>query len=113
MRYRIGAALAALLVTMPAAPWHQAWAQLPPSGQPVLNQAVSAAAITPSDSTIFKQTRGLHVGDAAACAVKVMFANDSVAVVLSNLQPGGVYPYSIIRLYATGGTTCAAVAALR
>lgn len=106
MLYRIGAALAVLLFAVPAS------AQLPPAGSPVLNQAVSAAALTASDVTVFKQTRGLHVGDGSVCSIKVMFSSDSTAVVLLNMQPGGSYPYSIKQLYATGGTTCSAIIGL-
>lgn len=105
MFYRIGAALAALLLAV-----SPLWAQtpLPAAGQPVVNQAVSAVELTPSNSAIFTQTRGLHISDGLACTIKVMFSNDAVAVTLSNVQPGSVYPYSIKRLYSTG-TTCAAV----
>lgn len=106
MIYRIITALAALLVTAPA------WAQLPPSGQPVLDQTLSTIPLAASDSTTFPPTRGLHVGDGSVCDIKVTFANDSDAVVLSNLQPGGAYPYSIKQFYATGGTSCTAISAL-
>lgn len=106
MNYRLGAALAALLVTAPAR------AQMPPDGQPVLDQAVSIVALAANDTATFLPTRGLHVGDGSACDIKVTFANDSAAVVLTNLQPGGAYPYSIKQFYATGGTSCTAILAL-
>jgi hypothetical protein len=92
-----------------------ALAQPAPSGQAVLNQGRSADLLTPSDSTTITVTRGLHIGDAAACNISVVFSGDSLttgAVTLPNLQPGMSYPYSIKRLRSTG-TTCTHVTALR
>jgi hypothetical protein len=92
-----------------------ALAQPAPSGQQVLNQGRSAVLLTPGDTTTITVTRGLHIGDAAACNISVVFANDSLttgAVTLPNVQPGLSYPYSIKRLRATG-TTCTHVTALR
>lgn len=88
-----------------------AWAVGPPSGQPVLNQALEARALTKSDSTTFNQTRGVFIGDAAACNIAVLFANDSSAVTLTNVQSGQAYPFSIKKLMSTS-TTCTAVIAL-
>lgn len=92
-----------------------ALAQVPPTGTQTLNQAVSAQALTPGNSTTIVPTRGLHIGDAAACNIAVVFANDSLttgAVTLPNVQPGIAYPYRIKRLLATG-TTCVSITALR
>ena len=105
--------LAAFL--LPALASLPALAQPAPSGQAVLNQGRSAALLTPGDSTTITPTRGLHIGDAAACNIAVVFSGDSLttgAVTLPNLQPGLSYPYSIKRLLATG-TTCVSVTALR
>jgi hypothetical protein len=86
-------------------------AQRPPSGQPVLNQSISAALLTKSDSTVFAQTRGLYIGDAAACNLGLKFVNDSAAVTFANAQPGATYPFSVKQLMSAN-TTCTAVIAL-
>jgi hypothetical protein len=101
--------LCAALAVVPAL------AQPAPSGQATLNQGRSATLLTPGDSTTITATRGLHIGDAAACNIAVVFSADSLttgAVTLPNVQPGLSYPYSIKRLLATG-TTCTHVTALR
>jgi hypothetical protein len=109
---RVAREAAFLAVFLCAAP---ALAQPAPSGQATLNQGRSAALLVPGDSTTITATRGLHIGDAAACNIAVVFAGDSLstgAVTLPNVQPGLSYPYSIKRLLATG-TTCTSVHALR
>ena len=110
MRYPNGAVVTALLFAVSMLALFE-WvlptvAQMPPSGQPVLNQVVSAVLLTPSDSATIKPTRGLHIGDGSPCSRKVMFSNDAAAVTVINVQPGVAYPYSIKQLFATGGTTC-------
>lgn len=84
----------------------------PPSGQPVLNQARSGVALTKSDSTVLTPTRGVFIGDAAACNIAVVFdADGTTAVTLANVQPGLAYPFAIRKLMSTN-TTCTAVIAL-
>jgi len=80
----------------------------PPSGQAVFNQARSARALTKSDTTVFTATRGLFIGDAAACNIAVRFIQDSAAVTLTNVQAGANLPYSIIQLMSAG-TSCTTV----
>ncbi len=83
---------------------------VPPVGQPVLNQARQARALTKSDTAPVQATRGLFIGDAAACNIAVIFNGDSAAVTLANVQPGATLPFSIRMLMSTN-TTCAAVTA--
>jgi len=88
-----------------------ALAQNTPSGQPTLNQARSALALTKSDSTALPQTRGIYIGDATACAVALLFVGDTAAVTFSSAQPGTAYPFAITKLMSTN-TTCADVVGL-
>jgi hypothetical protein len=84
----------------------------PPGGQPVYNQALSARAVTASDTVaLASTTRGLFIGDATACNLAVQFVRDSVAVTLTNVQSGALLPFSVIRVMFTG-TTCVTVFAL-
>jgi hypothetical protein len=100
--------VAALLFAVPA------WAQTPPIGTPVINQGRSFELLTPNDSGTVVPTRGLHIGDAAACNISVVGAGDDLTahVVLPNLQPGISYPFSIRRLRSMN-TTCTSVTAIR
>ena len=84
---------------------------IPPSGQHVLNQAVNARALTKSDSTIFLVTRGLFIGDAAACNIAVLFNADASPVTLTNVQSGALLPFQVVKLMSAN-TTCATVFAL-
>ncbi len=87
---------------------------LPPFGTPVLNQGIQARVLTKSNTTIFQKTRGVFIGDAAACNIAVVFITDTPstgAVTLSNVQSGAVYPFQIIKLMSTN-TTCTSVVAL-
>lgn len=88
-----------------------ALAQMPPSGQAVLNQAVAARLLTKSDTTKVLVTRGIFIGDATACNVAIVMNQDTAAVTFTNVQSGAVYPYQIIMLMSTN-TTCATVIAL-
>lgn len=91
------------------------WAQNKPTGDGTLNQAISARTVTKSDATILPGTRGLYVGDAAACALSVVLQADNatgagVAVTLSNVQPGSFLPLQVAKVMAA--TTCTSVVAL-
>jgi hypothetical protein len=99
-------ALAVLLIAVPAL------AQKPPTGQRVLNQGRSFVAVTPHNDNDIVPTRGLHIGDAAACHVAVIGVGDSSPVVLPNLQPGQWYPAEVKRIRVTG-TTCTSIIAIR
>lgn len=93
-----------------------AWAQTAPTGSPSLNQGISARAVVKSDTTILPGTRGLYVGDAAACNLALVFKADNttgagVAVTFSNVQPGSLLPFQVVKVMSTN-TSCALVIAL-
>jgi len=87
-----------------------ALAQSPPQGSLTLNQCSQFRALTKSDTTTITPTRGLQIGDAAACNIAVIGAKDSAAVTMNNVQSGQILPFSITKLMSTN-TTCAAVTA--
>ena len=104
--------LVGIMLLLPAL----AWAQTKPNGEATLNQGISARAVTKSDSTILPGTRGLYVGDAAACAVAVVLQADNAtgagtAVTFSNVQPGSFLPLQVAKVMSTN-TTCTSVVAL-
>jgi len=108
MRY---VAALAVLLAFAAPALAQQSQPVSPQGQPVMNQALNASALTKSDTTVFTRTRGVYIGDAAACNIAVLFSGSAAAVTLANVQPGRYYPFSIIKLMSTN-TTCAAVTVL-
>ncbi|PCJ24138.1 MAG: hypothetical protein COA96_10355 [SAR86 cluster bacterium] len=61
--------------------------------------ASSGKAITPSDTEEFQASRGVMVG--VAGDINVLFAIDTVPVVIPALTPGQVYPFSVIKILAT------------
>jgi len=110
MRFLLPIALLGILLVGPAR------AQSKPTGSATLNQGLSARAVTKSDTTILPGTRGLYVGDAAACAVAVVLQADNatgvgVAVTFSNVQPGSFLPLQVAKVMSTN-TTCTSVVAL-
>lgn len=88
-----------------------AFAQLPPNGQSVLNQGYQARRLTKSDTTAVPVTRGIFIGDGAACDVALLFNGDTSPVTFPNVQSGAIYPFSIIKLMSAN-TTCTVVNAL-
>ena len=78
---------------------------------PQQNQARDFGVLTKSDTTVLSPpTKGIHIGDAAACNITVVGSNGTTAVELANQQPGSDHPYSIKQLMAA--TTCTNVVAL-
>mgnify|MGYP001618645656 CR=1 FL=1 len=71
--------------------WRWAAGEQPPSGQPQLNQARQARLLVKSDTTVIPQTRGLFIGDAAACNIALLFVADSAAVTFAR-SPGTPLP---------------------
>lgn len=68
-----------------------------------------AAAITPSNVTVFAQpTRGIYVG--ASGNITVDMADGGASVLFSNLMAGVIYPFQVTRVYATGTTATSLVA---
>jgi hypothetical protein len=95
------------LLLLPSA----ALAQTVPQGALSLNQASQFRALTKSDTATFPPTRGLHIGDASACNVAVIGAQDTAAVTFNNVQSGQILPFSVTKLMSTN-TTCATVTGL-
>jgi hypothetical protein len=79
-----------------------------------LNQARSAVAITPSDSTdlTIKPTRAIYIGDGSACNVAVRMADDgTTATTFASVQPGTLLPIQVNRVMSSS-TTCASIIGL-
>lgn len=83
----------------------------PPAGAPVLNQGISAVAVTPSDTTVLVPTRALFNGNATACNISVVFYTSGTAVVFNNVQAGQILPIAVMQVKSTA-TTCSNIVAL-
>jgi hypothetical protein len=83
-------------------------AQTAARGTPVLNQGISAAAITVSDVTVLTPTRAIYIGDAAACNIAVRFVKDTSAVTLANVPSGSFLPITVDKVMNTN-TTCTSI----
>lgn len=70
--------------------------------------AHGAVAVTPSDSTALRPTRGLYIGGAGN--VKVDMSMDGTAVVFSGLLAGSILPIQVVKIYATDTTATSIVA---
>jgi hypothetical protein len=89
-----------------------ALAQVPLRGEQVLNQASSFSLVTPSDSLKFRgPTKGVYIGDAGACDVALVGAQDLSPVLFTNIATGVTLPLSIIQVMATD-TTCTSIIGL-
>lgn len=79
----------------------------------VINQGRRAAVITPADNVPLSlgPTRGLYIGAAAACAVAVILADDTVAVTFAAVPSGTFMPIRAKVVMATG-TTCTPIVGL-
>jgi hypothetical protein len=62
---------------------------------------LSATTITPNDSTVFAQTRGLYIGGAGNVAVVMA---DGTSATFNALQVGVIHPLSVKQVKATGTT---------
>lgn len=60
--------------------------------------AHSAEAVTPSDSTVLKPTRGLYIGTAGD--VKVDMAERGTAVIFAGVQAGTLLPVQVTKVYS-------------
>lgn len=68
-----------------------------------------AAAVTPSDSTVFSgPTRGLYVGGFGN--VRVDMVNGGTGITFVAVQPGSLLPIQVTRVYSTGTTATSIVA---
>ena len=67
--------------------------------------ATGGVSISPSDSVVFEAEaipKALYIGGAGN--LRVMFADDSVAVTITNVAAGSVYPFKVKRVYSTSTT---------
>jgi hypothetical protein len=65
--------------------------------------ATKAVAITPNDSTdLATVTRGIYVG--AGGNLRVLLADDTSPVTLTNVSAGVIYPLRVKRVYSTTTT---------
>lgn len=64
--------------------------------------AYRLAAVTPSDSTNIEICRGFYSGSGGS--VRILGADDSAAVTLTNVIPGAIYAVQVKRFFATGTT---------
>jgi hypothetical protein len=89
------------------------WQNTPVNPASVLDQAVSSAAVTPSDSTNLTgaPTRGLYNGASSSCNIALELNGDSAAVTFLNVPSGAVLPFHVKRVFATN-TTCTNIVAL-
>jgi len=104
---RIVLAILGIVISAPA------WAQGGGQTNPIytFNQALSARAVTKSDTTVLVPTRAIAIGDATACNVAVLFLNDTSAITFTNVQSGQILPFSVTKVMSTN-TTCATITAL-
>lgn len=73
--------------------------------------ATAAVAITPNDSTDLAEiTRGIYVGTGGN--LRVLLADDTTPVTLTNVSAGVIYPLRVKRVYSTN-TTASNLVALR
>jgi hypothetical protein len=103
--------IGALLLALPLG---GAWGQIGPPGE-VVNQARAARTVTPSDTVdlALGPTRLLFDGQATACTIAVILADDTAAVTFS-LPAAIANPYLPLRakrVMATG-TTCTPIIGL-
>ena len=90
------------------------WQNLPVNPASTLDQAVSAAAVTPSDSADLTgaPTRGLYNGTNASCNIAMRLNGDgTTATTFLNVPSGAVLPFHVKRVMATN-TTCTGIVAL-
>ena len=72
--------------------------------------AHSAAAVTPSDSTILPTTRALYIGTTGNVAV--VMADDENTITFSSVPAGFILPVQVIKVMSTN-TTASNIVALR
>jgi hypothetical protein len=60
------------------------------------------AVIVPSDTEVFKATRGLYIGTAGA--ITVVHADDPTPILYLTTIAGYIYPWSVTKVLAAGTT---------
>ena len=71
--------------------------------------AYDVATITPSDSTVFSQTRGLYIGGGGNLKVRSLLGQ---TVTFTNVQAGSILPIQVDMVYSTD-TTASGIVSLR
>ena len=71
--------------------------------------AYNIAAITPSNTTVFDQTRGLYIGAGGNMKVRSLLGQD---ITFTNVQAGSILPIQVDMVYSTD-TTASGVISLR
>ena len=68
------------------------------------NPASFAAAVTPSDTTVFPiPTRGLYIGGAGSIAVAMVGVDPTTSsVTFAAISAGAILPVCVTKVYATG-----------
>lgn len=74
----------------------------------VRNNFYSAVAITPNDSTIITETKGIYVGGSGNVAVKMA---DGTTVTFTAMAAGVFHPLAVTKVLATGTTATSIMAA--
>lgn len=87
-------------------PFNLALAQIAPiSGDPVLNQGLASAPITPTNGVTFPATRDIFIGSASACTLAMKLKNDKNIVTWYLTTPGQLLAVSAVDIESTS-TTC-------
>ena len=71
-----------------------------PEGMPTLNQGLTAAAVTPSNTTEIGPTRALYVGTNGDVAVVMWEDNDEVTITFVNVPNATFLPLNVRRVMA-------------
>lgn len=110
----IGVALPSALLAQadntPAPPVPMSFPQ-PPAW--VMNQAVHAVLLSPSDTVAIKPTKGLFVGgdgSGAQCTITLTLAATGDSPILYQIQPPYLFPAEVVLVKNTG-TSCANIVA--
>lgn len=68
----------------------------------------TAAAVTPSDATALRPTRGIYIGGSGD--VKVDMAVDGEAITFAGVTAGSILPIQVVKIYETDTTATDMVA---
>lgn len=73
-----------------------------PIGQPVLNQGLTAAAVTASDTTEIGPTRFIYIGTSSSKQLVVVMFGDNTAtsITFKNVLPGTLLPLNVRKVMA-------------
>lgn len=79
----------------------------PPIGQPVLNQGLTAAAVTPSDTTEIGPTRFIYIGTSSSKSLVVVMYGDNTntSITFANVIAGTLLPLNVRKVMAATDAT--------